>query len=536
MTFGRLLLLYTLILCVDARRRKPRAAKKEEKPQDYYALLGTSRDEVRRNPKTLKKNYLKQAKKWHPDGFTNADEETKRSAEEKMAQINAAYETLKDDEKRNLYDQHGHDYDKATGGDGGGGGHDHFADMFRHFTGGGGQGGGFKFSFGGGGNPFGGGDPFGGGSPFGGGGGGRGGGQPEKRIFTKTDVPEWKESEYEKNIANPSKGQFTAILYYRHSQTSKELKQEYVDAQKTFKETVELVAINCGKNSDICEKEKIQLDAESPTLVLYYVKEDGKMARKRMSSGTLNAKSMGNWIRDGLPDFTKPLRTEKDLHSLASNEDKALVILFTDKKHVPVIIKVLAAKFQRSVIVAVVKELKKESLASNPVTSRLKVEKTPTLLCLNDRESLEADVHIGDMTMQYLSLFFARSGSSNEKRKNEPKPRKLTAELHKSGGHCAHNVSNFCLVKLGTPSKAETVLLNDLAKKLKSNHVLVYWIDASEFPALAETFANSKLVLWRPKRRKWKAFEGNFSVTAIQEFVDNAVNGGAPLPHSHTEL
>lgn len=49
----------------------------------------------------IKKAYFKLAKKYHPD-VNKTDE-----AKEKFSQINNAYETLSDDQKRNIYDQTG---------------------------------------------------------------------------------------------------------------------------------------------------------------------------------------------------------------------------------------------------------------------------------------------------------------------------------------------------------------------------------------------------------------------------------------------
>ncbi len=64
---------------------------------DYYAILQVSKDA---SQDEIKKQFRLLAKKWHPDKKQSND------AEEKMAQINMAYEVLSDHKRRKIYDQH----------------------------------------------------------------------------------------------------------------------------------------------------------------------------------------------------------------------------------------------------------------------------------------------------------------------------------------------------------------------------------------------------------------------------------------------
>ncbi|PAK21177.1 molecular chaperone DnaJ [Mycoplasmopsis agassizii] len=70
------------------------------KKNDYYEILGVSRDA---DDKTIKTAYRKLAKEYHPDVNKSAD------AEQKMKDINEAYEVLSDSSKRAAYDKYGHD-------------------------------------------------------------------------------------------------------------------------------------------------------------------------------------------------------------------------------------------------------------------------------------------------------------------------------------------------------------------------------------------------------------------------------------------
>ena len=102
--------------------------------RDYYEVLGVSKDASKDE---IKRAYRKMSKKYHPD--INKEP----GAEEKYKEVQEAYETLSDDQKRAAYDQYGPDGANGFGGQGGFGGFDGgagfggFEDIFSSFFGGG---------------------------------------------------------------------------------------------------------------------------------------------------------------------------------------------------------------------------------------------------------------------------------------------------------------------------------------------------------------------------------------------------------------
>ncbi len=94
--------------------------------RDYYDILGVNRNA---SPEEIKTAYRKLAMEYHPDRNQGNQE-----AEDKFKEIAEAYEVLRDNNKRSMYDRFGHD--GLRGGGFSGGFHDPF-DIFREVFGGG---------------------------------------------------------------------------------------------------------------------------------------------------------------------------------------------------------------------------------------------------------------------------------------------------------------------------------------------------------------------------------------------------------------
>ena len=119
-----------------------------EAKRDYYEVLGVAKDASKEE---IKKAYRKLAIQYHPD--RNPGD---KAAEEKFKEAAEAYDVLRDPDKRQRYDQFGHQAFAGGAGGGYGAGGMSMDDIFSMFGDlfgghGGGNFGGFGDFFGGGG-------------------------------------------------------------------------------------------------------------------------------------------------------------------------------------------------------------------------------------------------------------------------------------------------------------------------------------------------------------------------------------------------
>jgi DnaJ family protein C protein 3 len=83
---------------VDAYHRAQRLQRAAGR-KDYYKILGVPRTATQRE---IKKAYQKLAREWHPDKYKG--DLPKEKVAQKMSEINEAYQTLSDEEKRAMVD------------------------------------------------------------------------------------------------------------------------------------------------------------------------------------------------------------------------------------------------------------------------------------------------------------------------------------------------------------------------------------------------------------------------------------------------
>ena len=90
---------------------------------NYYDILGVSKDA---SEQEIKKAFKKLSIKYHPDKHVNDSPEEQKRCEDKFKEINEAYDTLSDSQKRKQYDNPMPNMEDMMGG---------FGDIFGNFFG-----------------------------------------------------------------------------------------------------------------------------------------------------------------------------------------------------------------------------------------------------------------------------------------------------------------------------------------------------------------------------------------------------------------
>jgi len=487
--------------------------------RNFYEILGISK---KAKDADIKKAYRKLSREWHPD--QNPD--NKEEATQKFYDISEAYEVLTDPEKRSKYDMGGEEALNG-GGAGGPGGHgfqrgdpyEQFRTFFQFFGGDMGGGGGFP----GGGFP-GGGFPGGGGHQF---------QQAAPNLYDeKSGVTEIGNVNEFNSQVNQRSDIVIVDFYSPTCQPCKQLKSEYITVAKTFSGIVRVLAVNCQNQqaAQICQSQGIK---NYPTIRMY---GDNNSKSDFPANQQKNSKTIGNWISNGIPDFTTKIASDKHWRSfLETAGSKAPVVLFSDKKQVPALFKSLCRQFKTNIACGVLSGYNPAvNSAFLPSSLTSQIDKTPSLYYIHDQVTLDGEKFKGSMGAEVLSLFFSRVISHKSRQVSVDQ---LTAGR---GEDCSPVDSTTCVLLLRKPTDdtgnvtEEYTVMKKLAERYKSDPIKFFWVNpGSKFVSLFSQAGQSPIVAYRGKRGKYSFFEGETAdFESVNSWIDNIISGGSSLPHS----
>uniref|UniRef100_A0A0G4FSV8 DnaJ homolog subfamily C member 10 n=1 Tax=Chromera velia CCMP2878 TaxID=1169474 RepID=A0A0G4FSV8_9ALVE len=500
--------------------------------RDFYKILGVPRSA---DEGQIKKAYRDLSKKYHPDKSDEPD------AQEKFIEISNAYEVLSDKEKKATYDRYGEEGLQGAGGGGGGqqGGFGGFGDprhIFEQFFGGGFGGQNIRFQFGGpGGGGGGGGFHFGGMPGMGGMGGHPGGGRPQresKNMYDETSVEQLNPSSFKEKV---EERRYCAIVefYAPWCGHCKEMKSEWIKLADKMGESLTVGAVNCEKDKGLCENNGV----EGYPTVLFFPADKTQRAKKY--TGKRDFDGFSSYVKKEMPHKVTVVKTNEDLDNLINKSpEKAKVLLLTEKASMPPTIKSLSYEFDGKLLIGFAS--KKDA---PDVVEWLGPPKIPSVLHLTDYDDPKKGEWLKTTSREGLSLAFSRISMAK-------RPGASFRELLKTrvdNGECSETDGQYCFILLLKGKSAQGDPVHDLMKKtsekFKNDAAKFAWVDAELQKGFASAFGGvdcpknvgwgdkcHTLIAYRPKRKKFKKFEGNVrDQAAVDSFVDNVVSGGTMI-------
>jgi len=469
--------------------------------RDFYKILGVAK---KAKKDEIKKAYRELSLKLHPD---KCEEEDKEQCQSKFIDVSSAYEVLSDDEKRRTYDDSGEEGLKDGGGD------DPQAEqMYRQFFGKEpegkvkiqrGPGGQMMFQV----------------IPEEG---------PSENLFDESPgLDELDDNLFKAVIHGRDEPWF--LLYYKpNREECQEMTPEVKMLGKTYDGIAKIGTVNCMKQRSLCKSNSI---TAFPSMRWYPVPAEKE---PDVVETDTTAKALGKFISQEMPDFTVQVK-DKTMVGAKTWLDQAVgptMILFTDKKSVPPLWKAMSREFNKRASLAVMLGCDKSGVFKSPLEREWDI-RIPQIVLIDPLDAKVEEVYKLEMKAKSISLWTTLKIAKRKQAGPVATFKEWTKEVM-DDGYCAATDSQFCFVwlKSGKNAALEKALM-DLASKYRRDPMKFIWVSMDKNIGVLDAFGfgddfdgEDKFLAYRPKRAKYKLYEGDFTLDALDQFVDGVINGG----------
>lgn len=267
-----------------------------------------------------------------------------------------------------------------------------------------------------------------------------------------------------------------AIWFFKDDNAEdKKFLAEYNKVGGDLKGMAKITAINCNDQAAFCKKNNIE---KTPAIQMYPINPYPSF----MYQGKMESKAIGGKIAKMIPDYSTKLAKDNVDSWLSADASKPKVMIFSDKKGVPTILKALSSDtvFRRSVKFGFV------SAEETDVCAKFKVTKFPTVVMQRMAGSgLKKENYAGAMNFRELQTWvnpYAESGMGDkvgsgaqqaEGNIEDDQPwlsQEIPELTAKSSNSICFKGEGLCVIYLkdGEASPAEIEMLTSLSKKFTS--------------------------------------------------------------------
>lgn len=493
---------------------------------DYYQRLGVKRNA---SAEDISKAYRKLAREYHPDIAPDKEKD--------FMEIANAYETLSDPEKRKLYDMYGEKYAQGAQSQRGEyGAHgfnfddDLVNEIFRHF--GGGKGGGasgragnfhFKFSTGGGGP---------GGSGGGPGGGFHGYQEEYEDIYSSNEILKINARNIESILNDIT---FLLVINFYSSSCSHcvQFKKQYLNLSKKYEGFITFSVVNCQDEESICRKYKVR---SLPHIIVMK-----KNRSYEIYHGQRTEEGINSFLNKNTPfsysEISDKIRLDK---FLTKSVDKPKILVFVSHVDNIIMLKALSKEFEERIHIGVIYN-------SNYKIMKLFKKKiqTPAILVVEDIDKLQGEwTQLKKFDFNILSLKLSHIVAQSRLKSNLygkiANYQELTKKKYEAG-YCNKKDSQICFLILKFSNQNYKLFdeeIKKVASKFSNDPLKILYVNVYQQPYVLEAFGLKNkcqytnclmLLAFRPKRQRFKLFDGEVVVNKVHSFVENVVSGATSI-------
>jgi len=314
----------------------------------------------------------------------------------------------------------------------------------------------------------------------------------------------------------------------------KKFLDDYNKVAKELKGMAKVTAINCNDWPLFCKKEKV---TTTPTIMMYPINPFSAF----LYEGKMEAKSIVGKLSKMIPDLSTRITKENADSWLTSDASKPKVLIFSNKKSPPTILKALSSDtvFSRAAKFGFVTEDEAD------IVQKFKVTKFPTVVMQRKvGNEFKKEIYSGEMSFYALQTWVnpyvesgmgdkvgvgGAQGSDSNIEDDQPWLNQEIPELtSKSGPSICFKGDGLCVIYLkdGETSQAEIDMLTGLSKKFTSQlsdrgaKMKWMWMNLAIETGFKDLFKTTQLpsaVVFNPHKR--------LRFTKLDHGEDNDVKG-----------
>jgi len=332
---------------------------------------------------------------------------------------------------------------------------------------------------------------------------------------------------FDQQITNArAKGVSIVHFYRKNDQGSVEFAPDYELFALDMKGAFRIGGVDCDENYETCEKEKI---TKTPLVRVYppapipSYDHEGELSTKAILNGA--ARYVGSNVVE--------VNSTNSNKFIQDNPSVPKILLFTDKKAVPLVYKALSLAFEKKLYLGIVRA---EDVA---LFEEYAIKSTPQILVIKTSEK-KPIVYSGEMKyaqiFDFLNVYseaFVPGGENLDQSKPWMQENIPELTLKSYNDICFKTEGGLCVIALSNavPDKTVFTAFEELQKSHKDSNYKYMWLNVESNPNFAGVFgvANYPTVaVFSPgKRKKFLIHEGELTSAAIGNTLGVIENGDA---------